>query len=158
MSFQSLLPCFCLKLFFVLASPLMLMFWHRRLGHPSSRVLSLVASNKKVTCTLRPLNFQCPACLLGKSSCLSLGSTGHKTSTPFELIFNDVWGSTLILSSNGFWYFVIFVDAHTKFIWFYPFGAKSDVYNVFHQFQVLVEWQFSCKIKSVQNWLGWWIS
>jgi hypothetical protein len=76
--------------FFVLASPLMLMFWHRRLGHPNSRVLSLVASNKKVTCTLRPLNFQCPACLLGKSSCLSLGSTGHKTSTPFELIFNDV--------------------------------------------------------------------
>jgi histone deacetylase 1/2 len=50
---------------------------------------------------------------------------------------------------------VIFVDAHIKFIWFYPFNAKSDVYNVFHQFQVLVEWQFSCKIKSVQtDWGG----
>jgi len=44
--------------------------------------------------------------------------------------------------------FVIFVDAHTKLIWFYPHGAKSIV---FHQFQVLVERQFSCKIKSVQT-------
>jgi hypothetical protein len=34
---------------------------------------------------------------------------------------------------------MIFMDAHTKFIWFYPLGAKYDVFNVFHQFQVLVE-------------------
>jgi histone deacetylase 1/2 len=113
--------------------------WHRRLGHPSSRVLGFLASNKKVTCTSRPLNFQCPACSLGKSSRLSLGPTGHKTFTPLELVFSDVWGPAPILSSDGFRYFVIFVDAHTKFIWFYPLSAKSDVFNVFHQFQVLVE-------------------
>jgi histone deacetylase 1/2 len=76
---------------------------------------------------------------------------GHKTSAPLELIFSDVWGPAPILSSDGFCYFLIFVDAHTKFIWFYPLSAKSDVFNVFHQFQVLVERQFSCKIKSVQT-------
>jgi hypothetical protein len=48
-----------------------------------------------------------------------------------------------MLSSNGFCYFVIFVDAHMKFIWFYPLVAKFDVLNIFHQFQVLVECQFS---------------
>ena len=125
--------------------------WHRRLGHPSSRVLSFLASNKKVTCTSRPLNFQCPACPLGKSSRLSLGPIGHKTSAPLELVFSDVWGPAPILSSDDFCYFVIFVDAHTKFIWFYPLSAKSDVFNMFHQFQVLVERQFSCKIKSIQT-------
>jgi hypothetical protein len=41
--------------------------WHRRLGHPSSWVLSCLASNKKVTCTSHPLNFQYPACSLWKS-------------------------------------------------------------------------------------------
>jgi histone deacetylase 1/2 len=128
--------------------------WHRRLGHPSSRVLSFLASNKKVTCTSRPLNFQCPACSLGKSSRLSLGPTGPKTSAHLKLVFNDVWGPTTILSSDGFCYFVIFVDAHTKFNWFYPLSAKSEVFNVFHQFQVLVERQFSCKIKSVQTDCG----
>jgi hypothetical protein len=37
-----------------------------------------------------------------------------------------------MLSSDGFRYFVFFVDAHTKFIWFYPMVAKSDVFNIFH--------------------------
>jgi hypothetical protein len=89
--------------------------------------------------------------MLGKSSCLSLGPTGHQMSTPLELIFSDVLGYAPMLSSNGFCYFVIFIDAHTKFIWFYPSILKSDVFNVFHQFQVFVERQFSQKIKYVQT-------
>jgi len=75
--------------------------WHRRLGHPSSRVLSLLATNRKVTCTSCPLNFQCQACPLGKSLCLSLGPTSHKTSAPLELIFSDVSGPAPIFSSDG---------------------------------------------------------
>jgi len=60
-----------------------------------------------------------------------------------------------MLSSDGFRYFVIFTDAHTKFIWFYPMVAKSDVFNIFHQFQALIERQFSLKIKSIQtDWGG----
>ena len=60
-----------------------------------------------------------------------------------------------MLSSDGFCYFIIFVDAYTKFIWFYPIAVKSDVFNVFQQFQVLVERQFSRKIKTVQSdWGG----
>ncbi|KAJ6340305.1 hypothetical protein OIU77_008126 [Salix suchowensis] len=83
------------------------------------------------------------------------GPTGHKTSTPLELIFSDVWGPAPMFSSDGFRYFVIFVDAHTKFIWYYPIALKSDVFNVFQQFQLLVERQFSCKIKNVQtDWGG----
>jgi histone deacetylase 1/2 len=60
-----------------------------------------------------------------------------------------------MFSYDGFRYFVIFMDAHTKFIWFYPLVAKSDVFAIFHQFQALVERQFSLKIKSVQtDWGG----
>jgi hypothetical protein len=54
-------------------------------------------------------------------------------------------------SSDGYRYIVIFVDAYTKYLWSYPLVAKSDVYSVFHQFQTLVERQFSLKIKSVQT-------
>ena len=60
-----------------------------------------------------------------------------------------------MLSSDGFRYFIIFMDDHIKFIWFYHLVAKSDVFAIFHQFQALVERQFSLKIKSVQtNWGG----
>jgi histone deacetylase 1/2 len=86
---------------------------------------------------------------------LSLGPTGHKTSAPLELIFSDVWGPAPLFSSDGYRYFVIFVDAYTKYVWYYPLVAKSDVYSVFHQFQTLVERQFSLKIKSVPtDWGG----
>jgi hypothetical protein len=76
---------------------------------------------------------------------------GHKTSTPFKLIFSDVWGPAPLFSSNGYCYFVIFVDAYIQYIWYYPLVAKSNVYSVFHQFQTLVERQFSLKIKFVQT-------
>jgi hypothetical protein len=32
--------------------------------------------------------------------------------------------------------------------------AKSDIFNIFHQFQALVELQFSLKIKYVQTTWG----
>jgi histone deacetylase 1/2 len=84
---------------------------------------------------------------------LSLGLIGHKTSVPLELIFSDVWGPVHLFSLDGYRYFVIFVDVHIKYIWYYPLVAKSDVYSIFHQFQTLVERQFSLKIKYVQtNW------
>jgi len=55
-----------------------------------------------------------------------------------------------MFSSYGFCYFVIFVDAHTKHIWYYPLVVKSDVFSTFQCFQTLVERQFSLKIKSIQ--------
>jgi hypothetical protein len=45
--------------------------------------------------------------------------------------------------SNGCCYFVIFIDMHTKHIWYYPFIVKSNVFSTFHRFEVLVKRQFS---------------
>ena len=56
------------------------------------------------------------------------------------------------MSSNNF---VIFIDTHIKYIWYYPIVAESNVFSIFQRFQLLVERHFSCKIKSVQtNWGG----
>ena len=111
--------------------------------------------NKRVSCTLNQFNFNCHVCPLGKSSRITLKTTGHKTRATLDLIFSDVWGPFPMLSSDGFCYFVIFMDAHTKFILFYPLVAKSDIFNIFHQFLAFVECQFSLKIKTVQiDWGG----
>jgi histone deacetylase 1/2 len=81
--------------------------------------------------------------------------TGHKTTAPLDLIFSDVWGPAPMFSFDGFRYFVIFIDAHTKYIWYYPLVAKSDVFSIFQRFQVLVKRQCFCKIKSIQtDWGG----
>jgi hypothetical protein len=60
--------------------------WHPRLGHSTSCIFQLIVSKNKIICNTKRLNFQCQSCPLGKSSRLSLGPTGHKTSAPFELI------------------------------------------------------------------------
>jgi hypothetical protein len=58
-----------------------------------------------------------------------------------------------MFSYDSFCYFVIFIDAHTKYIWYFSLVAKSDLFSIFQRFQVLVERQFSRKIKSIQtNW------
>ena len=60
-----------------------------------------------------------------------------------------------MLSTDGYRYFVIFLDAYTKYIRFFPLVAKSDVFKIFLQFQALVEWQFATKIQSIQtDWGG----
>ena len=59
-------------------------------------------------------NFQCPTCPLGKSSRLTLKITGHQTRAPFDLIFSDVWGPSLMLSFDGFFLFCYFCECSYK--------------------------------------------
>jgi hypothetical protein len=82
--------------------------YHSQLSHPYSHVFNFLVSNNKMTCNFRRFNFQCQACPLGKSLRLSLGSAGHKTSAPLDLIFNDVWGYTPNFSSDDFFLFCYF--------------------------------------------------
>jgi len=71
--------------------------WHRRLGHPTSRIFQFLVSKNKIICNNKHLNFQCQSCPLGKSSLLSLRPTGHKTSAPLELIFSDVYRMVIVI-------------------------------------------------------------
>jgi histone deacetylase 1/2 len=123
--------------------------WHRRLGHPTSCIFNMLVFKNKIMCTSRCSLIQCQAYPLGKTLRLLLRPTSHKTTAPLDLIFSDVWGPAPMFS-NGFRYFVIFIDTHTKNIWYFLLVAKSDVFSIFQHFQVLVECQFSRKIKSVQ--------
>jgi hypothetical protein len=59
-----------------------------------------------------------------------------------------------MFSSDDFCLFVIFIDAHTKYIWYFPLVAKSDVFFMFQWFQVLIECQFSRKIKNLFKLIG----
>jgi hypothetical protein len=39
-----------------------------------------------------------------------------------------------MFSSDGFRYFVIFIDAYTKYIWYFSLVAKSDLFSIFQRF------------------------
>jgi transposase InsO family protein len=62
-------------------------------------------------------------------------------------LYTDVWGPSLVLSVEGYRYYVLFIDHFTKYRWFYPMHNKSNVSSIFVQFTTMVENQFSRKIK-----------
>ena len=75
--------------------------------------------------------------------------------TPLELVHLDVWGLALTLSSNGFRYYMSYIDAYSKFTWLYFLKAKSKVYSTFYHFKTQAKLHLNCKLQTLRtNWGG----
>jgi hypothetical protein len=93
--------------------------------------------------------------LFGNLSRVPLIAIEHKTSSPFEIIHSDVWGPSSVLSYYGHKYFVLFINDYTRYTWVYVLKNKSEVYNVFLNFEQLVEQKFKSKIRDFHSdWEG----
>lgn len=66
------------------------------------------------------------------------------------MIHYDLWGPSTVVSTQGFRFYVIFVDNLSRFTWFYPLKGKSDFFSVFLIFQQLVETQLQSKVSMFQ--------
>lgn len=75
------------------------------------------------------------------------------SSSPLELIFSDVWGPAP-KSVGHYQYYVSFIDDFIKFTWIYLLKNRSEVFQVFHNFQQYVERLFDKKIRAVQSYWG----
>lgn len=100
--------------------------WHNRLGHPSSKILKYLVSNKilPIESSRSCSSFFCDSCLCNKSHRLSFGVSSLSSRGPLDLIYTDVWGPSPIQSIDGFSYYVIFVDYFTKYSWLFPMQKK----------------------------------
>ena len=56
---------------------------------------------------------------------------------PLQLVFIDIWGltSTLVIAC----YYIAFVDAYTRYVWFYLIQSKITISNCFQILQVIRE-------------------
>jgi len=64
------------------------------------------------------LGFSCESCQLEKHSCSSFpGSVSQRTSSPFVLVYYDIWGPCCVISNLGFQYFVTFIDDYLRCTW-----------------------------------------
>ncbi|TXG50106.1 hypothetical protein EZV62_025981 [Acer yangbiense] len=73
---------------------------------------------------------------------------------PLELVYSDIWGPSPTLSTEGFRYYISFIDSTTRFVWIFPLKLKSDALATFIKFQRNVELQFGKKIKSLHSDMG----
>ncbi|KAE8667725.1 hypothetical protein F3Y22_tig00112383pilonHSYRG00494 [Hibiscus syriacus] len=131
--------------------------WHKRLGHPAHPVLVQACKQVGVMFTSRNNtvgNSICVACRLGKSHKLPFNQSQTVYTTPFHLIFSDVWGPAHI-ASNGYRYYVSFVDAYTRHSWIYLLKTKDQVLPTFRLFFSFIQIQFNATVKEVQSdWGG----
>jgi histone deacetylase 1/2 len=96
----------------------------------------------------------CDSCQKAKSHQLPYPISNSVSTVPLEQIFSDVWGPTPA-SINKHSYYVSFIDDFSKFTWIYLLKKRSDVYQVFLNFQQLVEQKFGRKIITMQtDWGG----
>lgn len=92
-----------------------------------------------------------PSCQLSKSKKLPFSDNTKRALHVLDLIHCDLWGPGPVPSTDGYLYYVIFVDDHSRFTWFYPLTHKSDFAQTLENFLTFVQTQFSCKVKTFQS-------
>jgi len=134
---ESLSPLTSFHAFVGVKAPLI--DWHRQLGHPSSRILHHLVTSYTLHLSTSSSNVTCDSYLCHKSQRLPFHVSSLKSHGPLDLIYTDVWGLAPISSTEGYRFYVIFIDHFTKYIWLYPICHKSDVSLIFPKFKVIVE-------------------
>jgi hypothetical protein len=128
--------------------------WHARFGHPSTQVVRSILSLNNLPCSKESSHTICNACQLGKSHQLPYNNAIHRSTSPLQLVFSDVWGPAPI-SVGGYKYYISFIDDYSKFTWVYLMQDRTEVQRIFLQFQAHVERLLDTKIKCVQSdWGG----
>ncbi|KAG8478414.1 hypothetical protein CXB51_028231 [Gossypium anomalum] len=128
--------------------------WHKRLGHPYNKTVMQVLCKKNIVSTNCKLPSLCSACQLGKFHKLPFSLSTTKYLIPFELIVVDLWGPACEFS-EGFSYYISFVDTYIHYTWLYLLRHKSEALEKFLHLQKFVTVQFGCSIKVLQSdWGG----
>ena len=92
-----------------------LWLWHRRLGHPSFRVMK--KSMPSLFLGISESTLHCETCALAKSHRSSYPLAFHSSTMPFELIHSDLWGLSKNSTLSEMRYFVLFIDDFTRLSW-----------------------------------------
>ncbi|MCO5612585.1 hypothetical protein L7F22_066853 [Adiantum nelumboides] len=89
--------------------------------------------------------------LVRKQSCLPFPKRGRISRSPLEIVHSDIWGPCDHAMPNGCRYFVTFIDDYSRMTWVYFLKAKSEAFEVFLEFKVMVEKENGCHIKCLRT-------
>lgn len=113
--------------------------WHKRLGHPSLRVLESVIKGCNLPTKMNEEVKFCDACQYGKSHTLPFPNSVSHTMAKFDLVHMDPWGPSPLNSSQGFKYYVIFINDFSRYVWIYHLKQKNETLAAFNHFVTLVK-------------------
>ena len=118
---------------------------HYRLGHPSFAVLIVMFPSLFKGLDIR--TFHCDVCEYAKHTRVYFPISNKRSSSPFYLIHNDIWGPSPVPNVSGSRWFGSLIDDCTRVTWIFLLKQKSDVSSVLSNFHAMVQNQFGTKIK-----------
>ena len=124
--------------------------WHRRMGHPSSRVVDLIYEVDSVGRNDGVKNKFCDICFRAQQTREVFFSSDNKAKECFDLIHCDLWGAYRVLASCGGIYFLTIVDDCSRVVWIYLLNRKDEAACVLKNFIVMVRRQFEKNVKIVK--------
>lgn len=120
------------------------------MGHPCNKVFQTVCNKLKHSVEqFNEFEFHSD-CQFGKLSQTFFLTSNTRAEAPLELLQSEIWGSTPILSKEGFRYYIHFTDDHSRLTRVFLLRAKSECKPIFMPFHKLVERQFDKEIKTIQ--------
>lgn len=123
--------------------------WHHRLGHANFTYVAHILKLYNIPSSNKHSTAFCTSCNLGKAHMLHACLTNTVYHKPFDMIYIDLWGSSLNPSSLCYKYYIASVDGHTRHTWLYFLKQKCEALQAFKFFDLFVQTQFSVKIKLV---------
>ena len=135
--------------------PLDYTLWHRRFAHHNHADIKMMLDKNwvdgvKLDSKLQPDSI-CEPCLAGKMHSNPFPTSHHRALHPLELVHTDLHRPTPVPSHQGFRYWMLFKDDHTRFRCAIPLKKKSEAFSAFKTFKTLVENLFGCKIKMTRD-------
>ncbi|CAI7811480.1 unnamed protein product [Closterium sp. NIES-54] len=126
------------------AHPIVL--WHHRLGHPSIPRLRgmashrLVSSLPRVFASLPPSPAPpCTPCVAGHLHTTPHSSSLRPATAPFQTLHLDVWGPAPTQGLESERYFLVVVDAYSRYTTVFPLAKMSEVIST------LIRWLLATK-------------
>ena len=124
--------------------------WHRRLGHPSRAVLSLLLNNLGVISS-NVKDDVCEICHQAKQARTPSSESSNKAKFVFNLVHRDIWGPYNEASSCRAHYFLTIVDDISRATWVYLMINRAETSKLLQDFILMVQNQFGTSIKIIRS-------
>ena len=127
----------------------LLQLWHNRLGHCNFTIVKHVLNDCHIS--YHSQTHFCEPCIQGKLHQLPFHTFVTQYTEPLQLVFIDIWGPAPVCASNGAHYYILFLDAHTKYTWLFLLHNKSQALNSLICFKTFAENQTGFKLCAIQT-------
>ncbi|KAL0404529.1 UNVERIFIED_CONTAM: hypothetical protein Sradi_2093700 [Sesamum radiatum] len=123
------------------------LLWHKRLGHPSLKVLEHIPTVKNAVKNAK----SCTMCPLAKQHRLPFPYSASSSSKPFDLIHVDIWGPYHKPTLSNCHYFLTVVDDYNRATWTYLMRHKSQTPTLLKTFLKYAQNQFNSYVKNIRT-------